>query len=78
MKQLGNLAIICAGRPEILLQIYSGHACVYVGKGPERAYMIAEWDDDEAISSIIYALNYGKYAQKERMITNDRNVEKAA
>lgn len=78
MKQLGNLAIICAGRPEILLQIYSGHACVYVGKGPERAYMAAEWDDDEAISNIIHALNYGKYAQKERMITNERIVENAA
>lgn len=41
MKQLGNLALVCAKRPEVLLQIYEGRACVYVGEGPERAMFSA-------------------------------------
>ena len=41
MKQLGNLAIVCAKRMDILLQIYDGYACVYVGEGPDRSSMIA-------------------------------------
>ena len=38
MKELGNLAVVCAGRMDVLLQIYDGYACVYVGEGPERAH----------------------------------------
>ena len=66
MKQLGNLAIICAKRPEVLFQLYNGTACVYVGKGPNRAHMEVRWDDDDAVSGIIKELNFGKYAEKER------------
>lgn len=78
MKQLGNLAIICAKRPDILLQIYDGYACVHVGEGPNRASVYAKWDDDNAIRRIVYELNYGRYAEKERMIQNERIIEKAA
>ena len=52
MKQLGNLATVCAGRPDMLLQIYDGYACVYhtflyidsIGRFVER-YVLppAEW-----------------------------------
>mgnify|MGYP000283483986 CR=1 FL=1 len=78
MKQLGNLAIVCAKRPDILLQVFDGYACVHVGDGPDRASMSAKWDDDEAISGIVKELNYGKYAGKERMIQNERVIDKAA
>ena len=36
MKQLGNLAIVCAQRPEVLMQIHGGIVTVHVGCGPER------------------------------------------
>ena len=78
MKQLGNLAIVCAKRPDILLQVFDGYACVHVGEGLERASMYAKWDDDNAISGIVKELNYGKYAEKERMIQNERIIDKAA
>lgn len=78
MKQLGNLAIICAKRPDVLLQIYDGYARIHIGEGPERAYMTAKWDDDEEINKFIYELNYGKYAKEEMMIQNKRITGKAA
>ncbi len=62
MKQLGNLAIVCAKRPEVLLQIYNGQATVHVGQGPDRTSMCAAWDDDEQIGRIIHELNFGKYS----------------
>ena len=44
MKQLGNLAIVCAKRPEVLMQIYGGEVAVHVGTGPDRATLLAAWD----------------------------------
>lgn len=70
MKELGTLAIVCAQRPDVLLQIYDGYATVYVGEGTERAYMTAKWEDDEAINSLILQLNFGKYAVKKRNETD--------
>lgn len=61
MKQLGNLALVCAKRPEAMLQIYGGQACVYVGQGPERAVFSAAWDDDEELCRMIHELNFGGY-----------------
>lgn len=49
MKQLGNLAIVCAKRPDVLMQIYSGTVSVHVGTGPERETLSIAWDDDELI-----------------------------
>lgn len=37
MKQLGNLSIVCAKRPDVLMQVYGGRVSVHVGEGPERA-----------------------------------------
>ena len=57
MKQLGNLAVVCAQR---------------TGEGPERAVLTAKWDDDETIQSIIRELNFGRYApDRERMVRHD-------
>lgn len=66
MKQLGNLAIVCAQRPEVLMQIHGGIVSVHVGCGPERASLFAAWDDDAGVSGIVHELNFGKY----RMTTN--------
>ena len=63
MKQLGKLAIVCAQRSDVLLQIYDGFASVYVDDGPKRAYMLTKWEDDDVIQAIIQQLNYGKYAR---------------
>ena len=39
MRQLGNLAIVCAGRSDVLLQIFQGQVTVHVGRGPQRYFM---------------------------------------
>lgn len=62
MKKLSELAIVCAKRPDVLLQIYEGYVCVYVGVNPERGSMVAKWDDDLAIAGFIQQLKSGKYA----------------
>lgn len=64
MKQLGNLAMVCAGRPEVLMQLHGGVVSVHVGDGPERATLDARWDDDEKITHIVHELNFGQYAVK--------------
>ena len=64
MKQLGNLAMVCAQRPEVLMQLHAGAITVYVGEGPERAALSAAWDDDAAINKMVHELNFGKYAVK--------------
>ena len=62
MKQLGNLAVVCAQRPDVLMQIYGSEVSVHVREGPERAVFSTKWDDDETIQSIIRELNFGRYA----------------
>lgn len=62
MKQLGNLAVVCAQHPDVLMQIYGSEVSVHVGEGPERAVLSTKWDDDETIQSIIRELNFGRYA----------------
>ena len=69
MKQLGNLAIVCAQRPEILMQIHGGIVTVHVGCGPERASLHTAWDDDAGVSCIDHELNFGKYREmKTKMV----------
>lgn len=64
MKQLGNLAMVCARRPEVLMTLHEGQVTVYVGAGPERSVMHSAWDNNEKINRIIYELNFGKYAKE--------------
>ena len=65
MKQLGNLAVVCAVRKDVLMQIHNGIVSVHYGTGPTRETAMAKWDDDNAISEIVYELNFGKKG-KER------------
>lgn len=62
MKQLGNLAIVCARRPDVMMQIYGGSVSVHVGEGPGRATLVADWEDDDRIQLMIRELNFGRYA----------------
>ena len=64
MSQLGNLAIICAKRENVLFQILDGIVTVYVFDDPDGGKMFADWKDDEAINEIACELNFGKYAEK--------------
>ena len=63
MKQLGNLAVICAQRPE-LLQLRDGLVLV---QARNRAAMEAAWNDDTRIEKMIYELNFGAFS-KERLV----------
>ena len=65
MKQLGNLAIICAKRSEVMMTVYDGGVTVHVGAGPDRASMHSVCDSDAEINRIIHELNFGKYAEKK-------------
>ena len=62
MKQLGNLAMVCARRPEVMMQLHGGKVSVFVGAGPERAVMDSTWDNDAEISRIVHELNFGRYS----------------
>ncbi len=66
MKQLGNLAIVCAKREDVLMQLHCGIVSVHFGSGPQRETVTAKWDDDKAISAIVYELNFGKRAEKRK------------
>ena len=66
MKQLGNLAVVCAKKKDVLLQIHNGVVSVHYGAGPTRESATAKWDDDEAISAIVYELNFGKGAEHRK------------
>lgn len=64
MKQLGNLAIVCARRPDVLMQIYDGTVTVHVGAGHERETLHSAWDNDEDIRRIVQKMNFGRYGAK--------------
>ena len=66
MKQLGNLAVVCAKKKDVLLQIHNGVVSVHYGAGPTRETATARWDDDKSISAIVYELNFGKGAEQRK------------
>ena len=70
MKQIGNLAVVCARRQDVLLQVGSEKVCVHVGAGPERNTLHAAWDDDDAIQRIVHELNLGKYEDVRNGMNN--------
>lgn len=63
MKELGNLAIVCAQRPEVLMQVHDGFVKVYVD-GSRRTALCSPWDNDVMIRRIVHELNFGKYAER--------------
>lgn len=65
MKQLGNLAIVCAKRRDLTFLMLCGFVNVIVRIGGNSYKTLkAAWDDDEAIRGIICELNFGEYVEK--------------
>lgn len=64
MKQLGNLAVICAQRPELHQQLRGSLVLV---QAKNRAVMEAAWNDDARIERMIHELNFGAFS-KERLV----------
>ena len=48
------------------MQIHNGVVSVHYGAGPARETATAKWDDDAAISAIVYELNFGKGAEQRK------------
>lgn len=63
MKQLGNLALICARRKNVVLSISNGEVTLHIGTGVDQAILLSAWDNDVKISDMIRELNFGKYAE---------------
>lgn len=61
MRELGNLAIVCAQRPDVLMQTYKGRVTVQVYSGLERNAFHLDWSNDKAVQDIIHELNHGAY-----------------
>ena len=55
MKQLGNLALVCANRSDVLLQIQRGTVCFSIGIGTQM----------ETITALVRELNFGRYQNTE-------------
>ncbi|WP_148509909.1 hypothetical protein [Hungatella hathewayi] len=70
MKQLGNLAVVCAQRPDVLLQIQGSVVSLHVGTGPQKRSIALAWDNDRKITELIRELNFGRY-QRDGGKTND-------
>ena len=64
MKQIGNLAIVCARRKDVTLRIEQGRVKVLLSGTYAPAAFSADWDDDETILSVIHELNFGRYTPK--------------
>lgn len=61
MLEVGNLAVVCAQKKDVSLQIYQGIATVHVGRGSKRRILSSDWRDNEKIKSLVYELNHGEY-----------------
>lgn len=66
MKQLGNLAIVCAQRKDVTLRIEQGRVMVMLDGTYASTAFSADWDDDETILSVINELNFGHCAPKSK------------
>ena len=63
MKQPGNLAVLCAQRKDVLLQILDGKATMFTGEGACRRSRTADWSDDMQMNRLIYDLNFGELSE---------------
>ena len=66
MKQIGNLAIVCAQRKEVTLRIEQGRVMVMLDGTYAPTTFSADRDDDETILSVIHELNFGQCAPKSQ------------
>jgi hypothetical protein len=69
VKELGNLAVICAGRKDVMLMLYEGAALLFIGKPPDCKAFRADCSNEKKIEGLIHELNFGTLS--ERRIGND-------
>lgn len=62
MKQIGNLAIVCARRKDVTLRIEQGRVMVML----DGTYAPTAFSADWAILSVINELNFGHCAPKSK------------
>ena len=62
MKQLGNLAMVCAQRRSVEFRVESGEVRVTLLDFPGAPAYYLRWDDDKKIEEIIHELNFGRYS----------------
>lgn len=63
MKQLGNLAIVCARRRSVEFLAENGEVRVTIRKFPGTPTYYLRWDDDKKAEEIIRELNCGTYRE---------------
>ena len=66
MKQIGNLAIVCARRKDVTPRIEQGRVMVLLDDTYAPTAFFTDWDDDDTILSIIHELNFGHCAPKNQ------------
>ena len=66
MKQIANLAIVCARRKDVTLRIEQGRVMVLLDGTYAPTVISADWDDDETILSVIHELNFGNCVPKSQ------------
>lgn len=74
MKQLGNLAVVCAQRSDVKLDIFDGGVTVRVCRLPKEIVHILPWDDDNAVRGLVYELNHGRLKRKRMPADNFKKV----
>lgn len=62
MKQLGNLAIVCAQRRSVELWMENREVRITIHSFPGSPSLYLRWDDDKKIEEVIHELNFGRYA----------------
>lgn len=62
MKQIGNLAIVCARRPDIVMTTKDG--TVFIRSRVTGESMSAPWDSDKKIEAIIHEVNFGAFGER--------------
>lgn len=61
MKQIGNLAVVCAKRPDLIMTVKGGRVCISMASEANRIIFCADWSDDAEINGVIHHLNFGRY-----------------
>lgn len=63
MKQIGNLAIVCAQRRSVQFAMENGEARVTIRSFPGCSSYYFRWNDEKKIAEVIHELNFGKYKE---------------
>ena len=77
MKQIGNLAIVCARRKDVTLRIEQGRVMVLLDGTYAPTAFSADWDDDETILSVNPRVEFRPLRPQKPMRTEEWQ-EKAA